>query len=65
MLERLFIMSSTQCGKDRMTCANCWLFVAIECDKHKSKYGICNEDNEQVLAENPACDRGKAITKLE
>ena len=65
MSERLFIVSSTQCRKDRMTCADCWLFVAIECDNKKVKYGICNEDNEQVLAENPACDRGKAITKLE
>ena len=45
------------------TCAECWLFVAIECDDVRTAYGICDVDGEQVLAENTACDRGRMVTK--
>ena len=44
------------------TCAECWLFVAIECDCAPSGYGCCDVDGEQVLADNPACDRGRMVT---
>lgn len=38
------------------TCAECWLFVTIECDEVPTRYGHCDRDGEQVLSDNVACD---------
>lgn len=55
-------MNKKKCTADNMICADCWLFTGIYIDDQLTKYGICDEDGGQVLAENKACDLGIKIT---